>query len=244
MVNNIQVWEPHMNEWLVGEDEIKDIHSGNILVWDRDNARLPKAYQEVEYIESSWTQYINTNVQLWTNIFEINCDALITTFTTEEQGIFSIWTETYLYRNVFVRNQNSTRYLDVCFQWHNQIDTSLSTNIRYNITLKRTSSNTWNLQNNSNSINITYSPSSTNNTTVKLFTRWDTPSTSYSNSKIRMYSCTIKMDWILVRDFVPCIRDSDWVIWMYDLITKQFFTNSWTGNFVAGPIMIRDWRMP
>ena len=47
--------------------------------------------------------------------------------------------------------------------------------------------------------------------------------------------------WELVRDFVPCIRDSDWVIWMYDMVTKQFFTNSWTWDFVAGPIVMRDW---
>jgi hypothetical protein len=56
-----------MNEWLVGEDEIKDVRSGNVLVWDRDNARLPKWFQEVEYIESNWTnssswQYINTGI--------------------------------------------------------------------------------------------------------------------------------------------------------------------------------------
>jgi hypothetical protein len=31
---------------------------------------------------------------------------------------------------------------------------------------------------------------------------------------------------------------------LYDLVSKQFFTNSWTGNFVAGPIIMRDWRMP
>lgn len=188
-------------------------------------------YQQVEYIQSSWTQYINTNVQLWTNAFEINCDSLITTFTTEEQAFFSIWTETYWYRNVFVRNQNSTRYLDVYLQWHNQINTSLSTDTRYNITLKRTSSNAWNLQNNSNSISITYSPSSTNNTTVKLFTRWDTPSTTYSNSKIRMYSCTIKTSWTLVRDFRPVYRKSDNVIWLLDIVNKVFYTNQWTWSF-------------
>ena len=139
-------------------------------------------YQKLEYIQSSWTQYINTNVQLSSNNFEINCDTLITQFTSEEQAFFSIWTETYWYWNVFVRNQYSTYYLDAYFQWHNQIGNSLSTNTRYNITLKRTSSNSWNLQNNTNSISISYSPWSTNNTTVKLFTRWDTPSTSYSKS--------------------------------------------------------------
>lgn len=193
------------------------------------------SYQKVEYIQSSWTQYINTNLQLWTNAFEINCDSLITTFTTEEQAFFSIWTETYWYWNVFVRNQNSTRYLDAYFQWHNQISTSLSTNTRYNITLKRTSSNAWNLQNNSNSINISYSPSTTNNTTLKLFTRWDTPSTSYSNSKIRMYSCSVKVSWTLVRNFIPCYRKSDNVIWMLDKVNKQFYTNQWSWSFTKWP---------
>lgn len=192
-------------------------------------------YQKVEYIQSSWTQYINTNVQLWTNAFEINCDSLITTFTTEEQAFFSIWTETYWYWNVFVRNQYSTYYLDAYFQWHNQINSSLSTNTRYNITLKRTSSNSWNLQNNTNSINISYSPWTTNNTTVKLFTRWDTPSTSYSNSKIRMYSCKIYVSWSLVRNFVPCYRKSDNVIGMLDTVNKVFYTNQGSWSFTKWP---------
>lgn len=37
MVNNIQIWEPSMSEGFVGEEEIKDVYSGNVLVWDKKN---------------------------------------------------------------------------------------------------------------------------------------------------------------------------------------------------------------
>ena len=42
----------------------------------------------------------------------------------------------------------------------------------------------------------------------------------------------------LVHDMVPARRDSDNVVGMYDTISGQFFTNSGTGEFVAGPVIV------
>jgi len=41
----------------------------------------------------------------------------------------------------------------------------------------------------------------------------------------------------LVRDYIPARRDSDGVLGMYDLVSGTFFTNSGTGNFIAGPMI-------
>lgn len=38
----------------------------------------------------------------------------------------------------------------------------------------------------------------------------------------------------LICDLVPCYRKSDGVVGMYDLVRRQFLTNSGTGSFVAG----------
>lgn len=47
----------------------------------------------------------------------------------------------------------------------------------------------------------------------------------------KIYSCKIWVDGILTRVFIPCIRDSDNEVGMYDLVTNTFYGNSGTGSF-------------
>ena len=46
--------------------------------------------------------------------------------------------------------------------------------------------------------------------------------------------CKIWKAGVLVRDFMPAIRNSDNVVGMYDTVSGTFFTNAGTGTFVAG----------
>ncbi len=55
----------------------------------------------------------------------------------------------------------------------------------------------------------------------------------------RMYDCSIEVNSVLLRDFVPCIRQSDQAVGMYDTVTNTFFENSGTGSFTAGPVQAR-----
>lgn len=56
--------------------------------------------------------------------------------------------------------------------------------------------------------------------------------TLYANMKL--YSLKMWTDGKLVRDFVPAKRDSDGVVGLYDFVSHTFFTNSGTGTFTAG----------
>ena len=51
----------------------------------------------------------------------------------------------------------------------------------------------------------------------------------------KLYGCKIWNDGILVRDFVPVRRNSDNELGMYDTVSGFFFTNAGTGTFVGGP---------
>lgn len=53
-------------------------------------------------------------------------------------------------------------------------------------------------------------------------------------SKIKLYAFTIADNDTLVRNFIPAKRNSDNAIGMYDTVTGTFYTNSGTGDFVAG----------
>lgn len=56
-----------------------------------------------------------------------------------------------------------------------------------------------------------------------------TPKTGH----LRIYSCKIyDLNDSLLRNFIPCIRKSDDKPGMYDAVTKQFFTNAGTGEFI------------
>ena len=51
-----------------------------------------------------------------------------------------------------------------------------------------------------------------------------------------VYSFKMWDDNVLVRNLIPVKRNSDNVLGMYDTISETFFTNSGTGNFIAGPV--------
>jgi hypothetical protein len=51
----------------------------------------------------------------------------------------------------------------------------------------------------------------------------------------KLWYFKISESWTLVRDFVPCYRKSDSVIWMYDLVGKQFYTNAGSWTFTKWP---------
>ena len=56
----------------------------------------------------------------------------------------------------------------------------------------------------------------------------------YQSSKYKLYSMQIYDNDVLVRDFIPCYRISDNEIGLYDKVNKVFYTNSGTGSFEKG----------
>ena len=82
--------------------------------------------------------------------------------------------------------------------------------------------------------------SSYNNLPITLFSLGyfvDTPyvNTTYNTYGLMYYAKIYDNTDTLVRDFVPVRRNSDGVLGMCDMVTGNFFTNSGTGEFVAGP---------
>ena len=58
-----------------------------------------------------------------------------------------------------------------------------------------------------------------------------------NKGRVKIFNFILKEGDIVVRNFIPARRDSDGVLGMYDSITNQFFTNAGTGTFVAGPVV-------
>ena len=61
----------------------------------------------------------------------------------------------------------------------------------------------------------------------------------------RVYSCKIKQNNSWVRYFVPAKRKSDNVLGMYDIINGTFYTNAGSGTFTGGPAVVDSgWLIP
>lgn len=201
--------------------------------------RLPSAYQEVEYIQTTGTQYIDTNFVI-TKDTEVNIDVQLTSYSTQDR-IFAIWMDSdyggfsyEIYVNGSSKRaratQNGVGNWETSNVW---VDTNRHVFILNNSRFKIYTN--WNLvYNQANSANITR----TQTRTLPLLARkFITSSSGYSiqqKAKAKLYSCQISDNGVLVRDFIPCYRKSDNVIGLWDSVGRVFYTNAGSGTFWKG----------
>ena len=188
--------------------------------------KIPNEYQIVTYIQSSGTQYINTNYSLWQNNnwkIELKFDV----------------SEFYNYNNMFgtlnVTDTNNEIWIADDANYYVRVGgvaktsiATLSLNTPYVIVHDNTGSNLLNY---------------VNGTLVSTLTK---ANTSVSNPlgfghregglylKGKIYYLRFWNGNALVRNFVPCFRKSDNVIGLYDTVSETFYTNAGTGVFTKG----------
>lgn len=198
-------------------------------------------YQKVEYIQSSWSQYIDSWYIITPNT-EISADYQFTS-TTSQQMVFWIWqdnnTSYWINFNVYIAG--AIVWSAWLSNWTNSSswnNTSVSANtnrnkfVLNNWTFKIYNSS-WTLINTTN----TYATISRNAThSFWIFAWWEMYYNSFRNlSSWKLYWLQIKENWNLVWNFVPCYRKSDSVIWLLDTINKVFYTNAWSWTFTKWP---------
>ena len=189
---------------------------------------LPVGYQQVEYIESTGTQYIDTgiNTNTTTSRYETKINPSLVSGTI---GIFGT-------RNGSSANQSSMNVfiIDGTFRldWLNGAMGSsvrISSNTEYTISITRGLATINNVnyvigENTSIDSSYTFYVGSFNNT-GSVYSKGFSGKIYYS----KLYNNNI-----LVFDGVPCYRKSDNEIGMYDLVSNTFFTNAGKGTFTAG----------
>lgn len=194
--------------------------------------RLPSDYQEVEYIENTWTSYINTGY--------------IPTVDTEIETDISWWSQTetrWVFRWVTGNDRSSDWILWRIYNWYADRYNPRFCNTTYDATII-----TWMTLNTFRKIILKKNWWSVDWVAYTI----DTNSTPYQSAMDifawnnwwshwrRGWQCKIKTFkisewWVLIRNFIPCYRKSDNVIWMYDSVWQQFYTNSWSWTFTKWP---------
>jgi hypothetical protein len=233
---SIYLWSSEPSKIYVWSNEVAAVYVGDKKV--RPDP-IPW-YQQVQYIQSSWTQYINTGY-IPSNNTKIEMSMWWFSSSTSSNSLFGaryswntdasigrwFWwsvnasTSPYWYWWMFGRRYSSGNDNFNVFNWWdwwNHI-LSLDQSWFYQDGVKKYTPNTVTF---TSPVNL-YIFALNNNGTLAEQTNY------------KLYYFKVWGSWTLVRDFVPCYRVSDSVVWLYDLANKQFYTNSWSWTFTKWP---------
>lgn len=193
----------------------------------KKKSRLPNDFQEVEYIQGTGTQCIDTGlIPTKANQFELDF-SLQEKVNSRLYGMFGGYAFGLNGPNTFWGCGSDLRLGDI-----------FTLNERYILKQDtRTNQATLNIET-YNGVNIgnwsqQYSSMSTdvNVFILDMKVAW---ATIFAPAKAKVYACKIHNGDSLVRDFIPCYRKSDNEVGLYDIVNNQFYTNQGSGSFLMG----------
>ncbi len=191
-------------------------------------SHLPSGFQQVEYIQSSGTQYIDTGVPITSDLRMVLERANIDIDEGFEGAIFNDDSSVSIFTWGYNSNLNN--------KYSSLIGSNPSAWISSNVSAD-TEKHIFDLSNGSQKIDgVEYGTQTIQPYlfAIGLFA-WHMREGWNERRKARVYSCKFYNGDTLIRDFIPCYRKSDNEIGLYDIINGQFYTNSGSGSFTCYP---------
>ena len=194
---------------------------------------LPAGYTQLEYLESTGTQYIDTNTYLNASSkieFKFMTDAV------NNYAVFGASNGSY-YNDGEISLFYNTSVIEAVVPDSNTIShvifprPVLLSDTAYTISYDKN-----NLVVNGVAQASDWYSEYMGQKTAYLFAS-NRGASSWIGGNTKIYWFKIYNNKSLVRDFIPARRDSDGELGMYDLVSSTFFTNSGTGEFIAGPVV-------
>ena len=214
-----------------------------IVIQQWQAVRLPSWYTEVEYIQSDWNCYIDTQVvSAWTDYVENHFQKLWTSTTT--CSWFGSWEWVSLYRMSIWSYYNQQTQSPMFFWWYNYTHSVWSLDTNKNVIKLYSNWTDYYVQLGDN-VPSTYTPQTTGAITATsyLFARhWaNWQSNTYDNEWTKIfYHLQKTINWTPKMELIPCTRDSDDEPGFYDLVNERFLYNEWTGTLTAWPEVTFD----
>lgn len=221
---------------VIPEGEVSVIRRGDEILWKK--MKLPLEYQEVEYIESTGTQWIdtgykinnNSEIELVINLLgSNNCDVFGSRASKSNVNFENVSVTTGT-SSLFVIDFTSSDYTKY------RVSTGQNTNnCKAKIVVSKNERSVTNLD--------TGTVLASNKTVCNDVFACDTNTYllhvsgeayfAKATEKAKLYSLKIAELGTLTRDFIPCYRKNDGEVGLYDTVTETFFTNAGTGEFVC-----------
>ena len=191
-------------------------------------SKLPSGYTELEYIQSSGTQYINTGVVPTPNSRAV-IDAQIIAQTAASAA--------YLGERSGSGGTDKTAYE----LWSMSTGANVSSDFFGNRVSKTMSTIGTRVLIDKNKASVTINGSTVTNSAaagtatlpIFLLASNDKGTAAYGIAA-KLYACQIYDNGTLVRNFIPC-KNASGAVGLYDTVEGQFYANAGTGTFTAGP---------
>ncbi len=187
-----------------------------------DSGRLPTGYTEVEYLESSGTQWIDTDFTPNQNS-SMSITFQDTLGNTDSRTIAGAGTGNDSFAISTYLGGTAEYCAQQAFQVGNFGTDMTTVELRKNVLYKN------------NSVIYTFNTTAfTTQYSLTLFMFNLNGGTNTENGNgIRIFSAKVYDNDSLIRDFVPCINANN-EVGMYDLVSQTFFANNGEGAFVSG----------
>ncbi len=226
----------------IPEGNVLRILSGATVLWERTG--LPAEYQEVEYLESTGTQYIDTGIVL-NNGCVITLDFLMAesavnriVYGWRRKGAHTNSYQAYITSNTskirqIVIGRSSTDTYPQSFEYdvrNKVLIDSVDEQVLVNDTVIDCGANFNNGRAFDENGSSEYHP--------YLFALNNAGRAVAISEDTRIYGYSVQYEGELLQSFVPCYRKIDKVAGMYDVVNGVFYTNAGTGKFNVGADVI------
>lgn len=192
---------------------------------------IPSTYQQVEYIESTGTQYIDTDIKT-KDIYSVLLDLQFSDISTDQRNGAYLF-ESNIVKSLFLGVTQSKFYMSCGANYPNEFNYSASsaTTERVRLGVNIPDHNMFLEQNDNRFFK------SRKKRCLFEFLLFATNFTNGAGSfcKEKIYSARF-YDALggLIGDFAPCYKKSNNEIGLYDTVSKTFFANQGTGTFIKG----------
>lgn len=186
---------------------------------------LPNGYTEVQYIESTGTQWINTGFKPNQNT-RVKMDCNVIGFNSTDMFLFGARVAAGNTAFYVAADDDNAKWW-TCFG-NNQWSPNDTCKGKHSIDFNQ---NVLTLDEKNFTFEKTTFQSSYN---LLLFATITNGNVDSQRGKMAVYSCQIYDNGNLIRDFIPCV-DSFGAAGLYDLVGRKFYGKAGTGVFLAGP---------
>ena len=206
---------------VIPEGKAVKVTADGVVLWQAVTSRLPAGYQEVEYIECSGKQYIDTKFQPNQDT-RVVVDIQVTKLETSCLYGARVSTSSAIYE-FFLLNTGEFRADYGTSKSNIAVADPLA---RYLIDKNK----------HENYVGDIYDTNKTGTFTTPynlMLFAVNTKGTGSSYCSAKLWMCQIYDNGTLVRDFVPCINPAG-AAGLYDLVSGEFYGNSGTGSITYG----------
>lgn len=204
----------------------KKIAVGSEVIWEKSTSPLPSGYRQVEYLESTGTQYIDSGIQNTSDI-QVYVDA--STTTASHMFIFGARVSVGVSSN-FVGQTNAAYcgFSNLSYA----IPRTYFNNVRHKVLNDKNGIIVDDVR-----VYFYHQPTEfSTDLNLFIFALNNNGVVHSSMGRARIYNCKLYDNDTLVCDFTPCLDNNDRPC-MFDLVTRQTFYNQGTGEFLYGNII-------